>query len=213
MDTLPIYNINDLSVRKYVAASGLVKKAVELAKHARTGSVPVLEQRCLEMAISQFECIRYYKVVETKAIGIFKPISNLTPGLIPAAPSSTNLRVNGVIISDLFLFEDDRTVTSTRAAIAINNFTSAPDYSAEVIGDEVHIKAKDAGNTPNGYVISLGTIAVSVVYEFIHFFGGQQGVSEDDNVVTPQQLENIFSNIAEITNCGYAPLGTKYKTI
>ncbi len=98
MLNLPAYREIDFIVRRAVAASGIVKIAVSSARHARMGSVDINKQKALELAVSQFECIKCYEV------------------------------------------------------------------------------------------------------------------GSENNIITEDQLESIFSNIANITGCGYAPLGTNYQT-
>lgn len=203
----PTYNSNDFIVRRAVAAGGIVKIAVDAAIKARQGSLDIAKQRLLEMAVSQFECIKNYLILETNAMGIFKPLNNT------GVDATAVISVNGIVISNGFIFTSDKVTTSENIVKAIDGYTSVPEYSATVVGDEVHITAITGGASSNGYDIALVATPVGVTYEFVHFYGGQDGAQEDDNLVTEVQLEAIFSNIAEITGCGYAPLGTKYDTV
>tara|TARA_R110000744_G_scaffold102085_1_gene196432 strand:+ start:72 stop:695 length:624 start_codon:yes stop_codon:yes gene_type:complete len=206
MYNLPTYNSEDLLVRTLIAASGIVKVAVNLAKHARAGSVNIAEQKALEMAVSQFELLRTYKILATSALGVFKPLTNTGSTVI------NTLLINSVVASGNFAIVADKTATSENIAMAINETDTVPNYTAVVVGDEVHITAATKGTASNGYDIVYSLVPGTVTSEFIHFFGAQDGAAEEDNLITEDTLEALFNNISNITGCGYAPLGTKYKT-
>ena len=204
MNNLTTYNSNDLLVRKAVAQGGLVKLAVRAVTNARAGSLDICKQRILEMAIAQYEYIKCHSPIKTSAMGVFKPLGNTGVDI------STTLSVNGVIISDTFIFTSNKITTATNIAKAIESFTSVPEYTATVVGDEVRIQSVLLGTISNGYSITLDATPVEVTYEFIHFFGGQEGVLTEENRVSEAIMDKIFNNIAEVTGCGYAPLGTNY---
>ena len=204
MNNLPIYNTNDLTVRTAIASCGVVGLAVDLAKHARAGSVNIAEQKALEMAVAQLEIVRGYNILATYARGVFKPLTNT------GSPLSTTLTINGLTASGSFLITSDNTATSERIVNAINGTVTVPNYSAELVGPEVHITAEDIGSTPNGYDISYTGVPGSITSTFIHFYGGQDGALPDDNHIDEETLEALFNNISNITGVMYAPLGTKY---
>ena len=204
MHNQPIYNSNDLLVRKAVAASGIVKLAVQLSKQARRGSLDHCLQKKLEMIISQFQCIECYGALAVKAFGIFKPGGN------SGADETSTLTVNSVVISDSFTIDNDNAATATRAALAINNLTSTPNYTAVVVGSEVVITADDAGTTPNGYTITYTSVTGAVSESYIGFANGQEGLATGVNCLTEDQMHTIFNNKADVTECGYEPAGYKY---
>jgi len=206
MNNLPTYNEEDLKVRIAVAANGIVKKAVSLAKHARAGSVNIAEQKALEIAIAQLEIARGYKVISTAAMGIFKPIDNT------GATAPSILEINGTTASGVFDFSSSKEDTAESLTNAINSAQTTPNYSAVLVGDEVHITSDVLGAAVNGYSIGLFFTPPGVSFEFIHFFGAQDGVLAEDNTISEDTLEALFNNISNITGEGYAPLGTQYSS-
>ena len=206
MNNQPIYNQNDYTVRFAVAASGAVKLAVDIAKGVRAGSADVCSTRKLEMVLCQLNCIRGYKVLQTSAKGIFKPLSNT------GADITTELTINGIVVSSPFLFTNTLETTIENTVKAVNEFTSIPNYTATTVGDEVHITADTKGQASNGLVIDLSVNPTEVTFSTTYLFGGQDGVDPEDNILSEEQLHNIFTNIADTTECGYAPLGTTYTT-
>mgnify|MGYP003144539766 CR=1 FL=1 len=207
---LPIYNTNDLLVRKAIAASGIVKKAVGLSKHSKAGSVDINEQKALEMAIAQFEIIKNYKILATSSIGIITPLGN------SGIDISTTIVMNGaggtIIASSPFIISSNNLTTATNIVNAINGLESGPNFTAVLVGEEVHIMSVDKSSTYNGYSISYNTSVPEVTYSAVSLYGGQDGVEEEDNNITETTLEALFNNIFNITGCGYAPIGTKYRT-
>ena len=206
MNNLPIYTSNDLKVRRAVAASGIVRLAADLAKQARRGTLDLCKQRKLEMAVCQFQCLLNYTQLATKAKGYFKPLTS-------TSDLTTSLSVNGVVISDPFVFTNDKETTANNIVKAIESFTSNPEYTAKVInGKDVEITASIAGKSSNGYSMSISPTSPTTTFSFVHLYDGQDGVNPEDNILTEAQVEKIFNNISEITGCGYAPLGTNYTT-
>jgi len=201
---LPTYNANDLFVRRAVAASGIVKLAVVLAKQARTGSVDIAKQKLLEMCTSQFEYIRSYQILKASASSLFTPTGNT------GADETTTLTINGVVVSDTFTVTSDNLVTATNLVNAMNSYTSTPEYTPVLVGSEVHITAVTPGTGSNGYLPIYTSVSGNVTNAASYFQGGQDGVLESNNLVTEATLEEILNNISEITGCGYAPLGTVY---
>jgi len=201
---LPIYNTDDLNVRKAVAASGIVKKAVGLAKHSKAGSVNIKEQKALEMAVLQFEIIKDYKILATSAIGIITPLGN------SGADTTTTILINGSVASDPFVVSSNNLTTATNIVNAINNLDN--EYTAVLVGNEVHITSTIKGSSYNNYRVEYNLTVPGVTFSAIDLFGGQDGIEEEDNNITETTLEALFNNIFNITGCGYAPLGTKYRT-
>jgi len=201
-----VYNSNDLLVRRVVAANGIVQLALQAVSNARAGSLDSCKQKMLELAIAQFECIKCHKELALPAMGIFKPLGNSEL----EEKELATLSVNGIVISNNFVFANNKITTSQNIVKAIESFTSIPEYSAVVVGDEVHIQSILKGVLSNGYSITINSASATLTHEFTHFFGGQEGVTPGDNVLSDALMDKIFNNIAEITGCGYAPLGTNY---
>lgn len=201
----PIYNSNDLLVRKAVAASGLVKLAVKLSKQARRGSTEFCLQKKFEIAIAKFKCIECYGAIEVSAVGIFRPLGN------SGADETSTLTINSIVVSNSFIIDNDNAATAQRAANAINNLVSTPNYNAVAIGSEVHITAVDEGSTPNGYTITYSAVTGNVTEEYVGFRGGQDGVSSTTNCLSEDEMHSIFDYIADVTDCGYAPIGYDYE--
>jgi len=203
---IPTYTEEDLMVRKAIAAGGMVKLAGKIATDTRRGSESFLEQKLLEIALAQFDCIKSYKVVETKAKGIYKPLANLFNDAIIA----TGVTIDSIQVADPFLFTDDPLQTAKNVIAAFESFSSTPEYTTELVGSEVHITAVNPGASSNGLIIDVLLIP-GMSDSRINFYGGQDGVQEEDNLISEVVLEQVFNNISQITGCGYAPLGTKYK--
>ena len=201
----PIYNSNDLLVRKAVAASGIVKLAVQLSKQAKRGSVDKCNQKKLEMIIAQFKCIECYGALATSAKAIFKPLGN------SGADETTTLTINSVVVSNAFVISNDNNATALRIVNAINAYTSSPNYTATLVGNEVHITSVTKGSIPNGYAVDYTSVTGSVTRSIVNFYGGQAGVATTANCLSEDEMHKIFDNIADVTGCGYAPVGYKYE--
>ena len=200
-----VYNENDILVRKYVAGMGITNMAGKLAGKLRGGSGTVRESKLLEVAIAQFEVLKGYQAIENKAHGIFKPLANTGADVL------VKLMINGILVTDEFYFTNDNAVTSQNIVEAMEVFTSIPEYTAVVVGDEVHIQPVEVGASYNGHTITLEVTPVGVTYESTRLVDGQDGVIPEDNIISEEKLEFLFNNISKITGVGYAPLGTKYK--
>ena len=206
-NNLPIYNSNDLIVRKAIAISGLTSYGGKLADKARAGATVVKEQKLFEMGMAQIKCIMPYKALATTSKGIFKPLDNI------GIPILDTLLINGIEASNPFEFSNSNLDTAANLTEAINSYISIPDYKASLIGKEVVIESINKGKDSNGYSMELALSPIELIFSAIDFNGGQDGVSEEDNNLTEPELNEVFNNISHITGVGYAPLGTNYKII
>jgi len=199
------YTKEDLFVRKAVAGKGISIFAGKIAVNTSRGSVDINKQKALELAIAQFECIKCYKAIQTQARAIFRPTNTALRDRL------NTLSINGIIVSLEFMITSNNLDTARNIVNAINDFDSTPNYSAELIGNEVHIKANQYGSIVNTYNIVYTNMDVETLFTTTGFFCGQDGIKKEDNILSEAQLEQIFNNISQITGCGYAPLGTKYR--
>jgi hypothetical protein len=79
-----------------------------------------------------------------------------------AAGSVNNVKVNGVTItSGGVLFTTDLATTATAVAANITAYTSSPNYTAVAVGPVITITASDAGQSPNGFVVSTNTTTIT----------------------------------------------------
>lgn len=199
------YNPNDLLTRTAVAACALACKATKLGKKIRQGSAKYCELKNFEIAVAQLNCIRHkFDVL------LLPATSTITVSADGGTDTNTTLLVNGVTISDPFLYDTDNETTASGIADAINNLTSTPDYTATSNGATVTIIAVTKGAGTNGYAVasSGGDVTMSLP----HMTGGQEGNEEEDNALTEAEVEHMFNNIAEVTGCCYAPLGYGYES-
>ncbi len=197
------YNFNDLYVRTAIAACAIGCQAAILAKKWRQGSISYCEQKQLEIAISQLELIRCgFSILELPGK------SNVTVTADGLTGTPSHITINGVIVSDTFLYDTDNTTTASAIADAVNSLTSVPNYTAVSAGSKVTITAVDNGATINGTTVAIVGGDVTASTEFMN--GGQDGVAATKNNFTEEQVEFMFNNISEFTGCCYAPLGHTY---
>lgn len=199
-----VYNQNDIDVRTAVAAWGLACKASEIAKRARFGSPNALEEKKLQMCIAQLDWIRHYKILSNAASAII----NITAD--GATDVASHLLVDGVQISNTFLYTTDGSTTAQLIADAVNDYTSTPEYTAVARGTNVEITTVTKDSSKNGLAVTQSGGDVTFTSEYFH--GGQNGVEAEDNYLSEDKLSCLFDNIAEFTKCGYAPVGYKYVT-
>ena len=198
------YNSNDLAVRTAVAACAIGCKAASAAKKWRQGSITFCEQKGLEISVAQLNVIR-----SGFSILLLPATSTVTVLGDGATSTPSTISVNGVVISDTFLYDTDNNTTAIAIAAAINSLTSVPDYTATVAGAIVTITAVTAGATINTTAVTTTGGDVTIAATFMT--GGQDGVLAADNVLTEAEVEHMFNNIAEYTGCCYASLGYGYE--
>lgn len=199
------YNSNDLATRTAVAACAIACKAVILAKKLRQGSTEYCDMKAFEVAVHQFNCIRCgFSVLELPAS------TKITVTADGGTNVDTTITINGVTVSNAFRYDTDNTTTAQAIADAINNYTSSPDYTATVLNNVVTVTAVTKGGAINQAAVALVGGDVTASAEFMN--GGQDGVDAADNILTEEQVEHMFNNIAEFTGCCYAPLGYGYES-
>jgi len=198
------YNSNDLYIRTAIAACAIGCQAAILAKKWRQGSITFCEQKQLEIATSQLSIIRCgFSVL------ILPSTTTITVTADGATSVASYITIDGVTVSDMFLYDIDNETTAIAIANAINNFTLLPDYTAVVSGDVVTVTAVTSGATINGATVAVVGGDVVAATEFMN--GGQDGVLPEENNLTETQVEFMFNNIATFTGCCYAPLGYGYE--
>jgi len=197
------YNSQDLEVRTAVAACAIGCLGSNLAKASRYGSLGYCDMKNFEIAVEQMNIIRTFELIELPSSST---ITILADGATDVASTIT---VNSVTISDAVLFTTDATETATLIAAAINNLSSTPDFTATSTGARVTITSvlKDSSSNGDAVAIVGGDFTASLPF----MNGGQTGVDAVDNIITEDQLEHMFNNIAELTGCCYAPLGYAYE--
>lgn len=198
------YTPADLNSRTAVAMCGIGCLAANMAKKSRYGSITFCEQKQLEMVVAQFQCIRTWNVVALPGEAVIKVTTD------GGTDTDTTILVNGVTISNPYLYTVDDETTAKEIADAINSFTSTPDYTAIATGDSVTITSVIKGSLTNGHQVT--TVGGDVIIKAEAFNGGQNGVEAEDNHLTQEQVEHMFNNIAQATGCCYAPLGYGYET-
>jgi hypothetical protein len=197
------YTSQDLEVRTAVAACAIGCTAAKLSKKLRYGSLTYCEQKNLEIAVNQMNCIRTFEVLALPAYGTI----TVTGDGGTDVPSK--ILVNGVIVSTEFLYSTDNNTTAAQIASAINSLDSSPNYTATSVQNVVTITAVDKGASQNNLTITQDGGDVNVSTTFMT--SGQDGVEPEDNNITEYELEAMFNNISEFTGCCYAPLGYGYE--
>lgn len=199
------YNANDLLVRTAVAACAIACKASNLAKKTRYGSATHCDQVGLQLVTMQLQAVRCkFQIYELAAKS---SITILADGGTNVA---STIVINGVTISSPVLFTTDTATTAGLVADAINSLTSTPDYTATVNNSTVTITAVTTGAGPNAFAVSI--VGGDFTAILPHLTGGQDGVNEDDAIITEAEAEAIFNNISSFTGCCYAPLGYGYES-
>jgi len=199
------YNANDLLVRTAVAACAIACKASSIAKKTRYGSATHCDQVGLQLVVEQLNCIRHK--FELYALPASSKVTILADG---GTNTASTILINGVIISSPVLFTTDTATTARLVADAINSITSTPDYTATVNNSTITITAVTKGDSSNGFAVTIVGGDFTAIRP--HLTGGQDGVDEDDAIITEEELEAVFSNISTYTGCCYAPLGYGYES-
>lgn len=201
--SLQNYTSTDLSVRTAVAACAIACTAATLAKKWRHGSLEHCEQTKLNIVVEQINIIRTFKIIGLPS----------STRIIVKADGGTNadttITIGSVTISNAFRYTTDNITTASKIADAINNKTSAPNYTATTTGTVVNVTSSENGYSGNKLATVQSGGDVTVLGEFTT--GGQDGVVSNDNIITETQLEYMFNNIAKFTGCCYAPLGYGYE--
>mgnify|MGYP003652447812 CR=1 FL=1 len=168
------YNANDLLVRTAVAACAIGCLGSSIAKSSRRGSLKYCEAKNFQVAVEQMNIIRTFVLIEL--------------------PST--IAVGGVTISDAVLFTTDATTTAVLVASAINNFSSTPDFTATSTGPRVTITSVLKNSSSNGDAVTIVGGDFTAALPFMT--GGQTGVDAKENIITEDQLEHMFNNIATL---------------
>jgi hypothetical protein len=199
------YNSQDLEVRTAIASCSIACTAAGLAKKWRYGSLTTCEEKQLEIVVAQLNYLRCgFTILLLPAT---TTITVLSDG---ATDVASHVTIDGVTVSDTFLYGVDNNSTADSIADAINNYTTLPDYTATVKGDIVTVTAVLGGSAINTTAVAIVGGDVVAATQFMN--GGQNGVLEEDNVLTETEVEYIFNNIAKFTGCCYAPLGYGYES-
>ena len=199
------YSAYDLESRIAIAACAVGCLAGKLATKTSMGSGTFCEDKNLEIAVEQLNIIRTkFKVLALPAKSTMTVLGDGATG------TDSTITVDGTTISLPFQYSGDNNATAEIIADAINNFTSTPDYKATVLNNAITITVQEDGAAINGLAVAIVGGDVNMAFQFMH--SGQDGVQPEDNVITEQQLDDMFMNIAKITGASYGPLGYVYTT-
>jgi hypothetical protein len=132
------------------------------------------------------------KIILASAPVIGETLASCTITFTAGAGTVTNLTVNGVSI-----FDTETPITgaslsalATNTAIAINSFTSSPNYSAQTIGDTVYVFIQSGlGSSLNGSTVST-TVTGTLEYTKTDLDGG----TSSQDVIDAQTGIKIWIN-------------------
>lgn len=201
---------DDIEVRLANAkccAGNLAYKTANAFKYGLSTSKCLLKQ--LELLEIYIEALCKYQALINE-----ETVSTGTIIITGGTGSTVRGKINGVIISEYTAIDVDPKITASNLNDGINSFeqtTGLPTYTSTVQDVTLTISAsRGTGSEPNGYQTTLEPTAGTVIYTTTDFSEGENEVTEKDNCITEEEMQDLFEQINIICKSCSASPNTTY---